>query len=339
MELGEVTALHKSENVIEVYWTFDLKLNNVKNHNLFSPSINTFKRGDNELIKWYLLFCTDKTDLLKMPVSLTILEDGCEPNLEASFTFSLLDQNGSIIVSKRTRKVLCDGDGYGYGFQQFEKLDFIMDPENNIIKNDQLTIACAIHMDGSIVLKKNVTNFSRSTEFDDFEKLLTNSVFSDITIVVDGKSLHAHKCILASRSIVFDVMFKHDMTEKNQSVIKIEDIEAEVFSEFLRFLYTGKVNEIEKIVCKLLTAAEKYSVEGLKTLCEETMYNSLSESNALDYLCAADINRAEKVKMAIIEWISIREEKFSKKPEFKTLAKNYPELFFDVVTEKYRKQI
>ncbi len=99
----------------------------------------------------------------------------------------------------------------------------------------------------------------------------------------------------------FDAMLKHDMVERNQRQVMIEDINSEVFDEFIRFIYTGKVNKIENIAGELLTVAEKYSVHGLKAMCEDAMCNSINEDNAMEYLVIADINNAEKPKVKIIK--------------------------------------
>ena len=38
-------------------------------------------------------------------------------------------------------------------------------------------------------------------------KLRTNPKYSDVTLVIDGKDVAAHKCLLASRSNKFKMMF------------------------------------------------------------------------------------------------------------------------------------
>lgn len=86
------------------------------------------------------------------------------------------------------------------------------------------------------------------------EKLLHDGKFSDVTIKVKGKQFQAHKAILASRSKVFEAMFKVDCIEKKENMTKIDDVEPEVFQEVLNYIYFGQVN------VSPLTAADIFEI-------------------------------------------------------------------------------
>lgn len=77
------------------------------------------------------------------------------------------------------------------------------------------------------------------------------------------------------------------------------------FKNFFRLLYSGRVNDVKKVVCELSAAAEKYSVEGLKELCENTMINDFNEDNAIEYLNLAIINNAEKLNVNVMNWMTL----------------------------------
>lgn len=91
-----------------------------------------------------------------------------------------------------------------------------------------------------------------------------------------------------NRSPVFKAMFTYDMKEKFISTVDIPDITLEVLLELFRFVYYGKCNKTEEIVQEFFNAAEKYDVEELSILCEETMFNNLTEHNAIEYLHLAE---------------------------------------------------
>lgn len=62
-----------------------------------------------------------------------------------------------------------------------------------------------------------------------------------------------------ARSPVFAAMFEHEMEERKQNRVAISDVDHEVLKEMLRFIYTGKAPNLEKMADDLLAAADKVS--------------------------------------------------------------------------------
>jgi speckle-type POZ protein len=52
-------------------------------------------------------------------------------------------------------------------------------------------------------------------------------------------------------------MFEHEMEERKQNRVEITDVDHEVMREMLRFIYTGKAPNLEKMADDLLAAADK----------------------------------------------------------------------------------
>lgn len=52
-------------------------------------------------------------------------------------------------------------------------------------------------------------------------------------------------------------MFEHEMEERKQNRVTISDVEHDVLKEMLRFIYTGKSPNLEKMADDLLAAADK----------------------------------------------------------------------------------
>lgn len=92
---------------------------------------------------------------------------------------------------------------------------------------------------------------------DDLAQLFESQKFSDVILCVNKKEFFAHKAVLAARSPVFAAMFQHDLSEKKQNRVEINDMEPEVLREMLRFIYTGKAPALEKLDAELLAAADK----------------------------------------------------------------------------------
>lgn len=76
-------------------------------------------------------------------------------------------------------------------------------------------------------------------------------------------------CInFTARSDVFAAMFEHEMEERKLNRVAITDVDHEVLKEMLRFIYTGKASNLEKMADDLLAAADKVN-EGNRKQKEE----------------------------------------------------------------------
>ena len=88
--------------------------------------------------------------------------------------------------------------------------------------------------------------------------------YTDLVLEVGNSTFHCHKFMLARKSDVFDAMFSHDFSEKHNNKVVIEDLEAEAVLEMLRFIYLGKVLQMERVNKSVLFAADKYNIVDLK---------------------------------------------------------------------------
>jgi speckle-type POZ protein len=128
-----------------------------------------------------------------------------------------------------------------------------------------------------------------------------HAAFSDVKFNIRRREFPAHKSILAARSEVFTAMFEHPMREQSTNQIEIEDIEPEVFQEFLRFIYTGRISTatMESMATGLLITADKYLLDELKKECENYLVHHMSPDNCVVLLLHGDLqNPAEPLKEA-----------------------------------------
>lgn len=176
--------------------------------------------------------------------------------------------------------------GKDWGFKKFIRRDFLLDEANGLLPEDKLTIFCEVSVVADSV---NISGQSNIVQFkvpecklsDDLGNLFDNERFSDVTLAVSGREFQAHKAILAgksfarplhicqplltspllrpfaARSPVFAAMFEHEMEERKQNRVAISDVEHEVLKEMLRFIYTGKASNLDKMADDLLAAADK----------------------------------------------------------------------------------
>ena len=78
----------------------------------------------------------------------------------------------------------------------------------------------------------------------------------------------------------------------------------DVFREMLRFVYTGKAGNLERMADDLLAAADKYALERLKVMCEEALCTNLSTENSAEVLILADLHSADQLKAQAIDFIN-----------------------------------
>lgn len=122
------------------------------------------------------------------------------------------------------------------------------------------------------------------------ELILNQSKYSDFTFVVSGKRFKVHKCILAAASPVFDKIFSSKMKETHTNECYVVDIDPDIFSHLLRFIYFGELSENiedDNKLLKLYAAAHYYQIGKLVEICKQIKHFNLSEENAAEtYLWA-----------------------------------------------------
>lgn len=156
----------------------------------------------------------------------------------------------------------------------------------------------------------------------DFQNLLYNGLFSDITMRSgEGEEYKVHKAVLASRSAVLKAHFEHNTTECITNIVE-SPLESEVLHEVLTFIYSDKAPKVDEIPEKLLAAADFYQLSRLKSLCEEALHKKLTVDNAIETLQLADLHSANTLKQLTLEFIKDGQAKLITKTEGWTKVKS-----------------
>ena len=74
-------------------------------------------------------------------------------------------------------------------------------------------------------------------------------------------------------------MFSHNFQETRSNRVNITDLEPEAVVEMLRFIYTNRVQLLDRVNRHLLAAADKYNIQDLKEICEKSLCDSMSVEN------------------------------------------------------------
>ena len=112
--------------------------------------------------------------------------------------------------------------------------------------------------------------------------------FTDIVLVAGDKKIPAHKVIISSLSDYFNAMFSNDLSEAQQQVVTINNIEADALEALINYAYTAKLEIKVNNVESLLASACMLQVTDVKNACCEFMKSQLHPSNCLGIRAFAD---------------------------------------------------
>jgi len=104
----------------------------------------------------------------------------------------------------------------------------------------------------------------------DFSLFYDSSDFSDVTIKVENKSIHAHGLVLSQYSEVFKKMLLIDMAEKKTKEIILPGKKWKDVDSFIRFFYSPDPRILTTENCySLLELGHEYGVQQIVSLCED----------------------------------------------------------------------
>ena len=182
-------------------------------------------------------------------------------------------------------------------------------------------------------------------------KLLDSQSMADVLFIVKGQKIGAHSAIVVSASPVMAAMFEPDKFKEgrgtlidssehgyqrvdgmlsNTKVVDIDDIDPDVFHQMLRYVYTGHVTDLHKdsMAEELYLAADKYQIDSLKDLCEESMTWNMNIHNVIAILVLAYVHTSPKLLDKALEFLVKNKKEIWKRPEWKQLMERCPDLFF-----------
>ncbi|UYV69663.1 SPOPL, partial [Cordylochernes scorpioides] len=293
---------------------------------------STFSHGSDEKLKWCFQIyphgdCDQSKDYLSLYLKLT---PSSKKEANTRFKLSLLNSTGVKISTKEFSHRFFRGSVFGSN--KFVKSDYLLNKAIDLLHDDKLTVYCEV-----IVIEDcaNVLGQIETMQFkvpecrwaQDMGSLLESQKFSDVVLNVGGHLVQAHKNILAARSQVFAAMFTHEMEEKSGD----SWVDPEVLAEMLWYIYTGKAPNLDPVADRLLVAADRYSLERLKVLCEVSLGSNLTAEKAAEALVLADLHTADQLKTSSMSYICKNSQSIISTEGWKVLLKQ-PQLVAEVFT-------
>ncbi|KAL9700588.1 hypothetical protein quinque_004029 [Culex quinquefasciatus] len=283
-------------------------------------------------IRWILVFNPkSRTDERYCAVFLRLFSpEDLQRTVPITYDIALLDYKSNVFY--RTGKtaspipVTVRGGAGGNAIKRETLLE-------KLTPGDKLVIKCTIEAHPEIVtsavkeVKTSLPEALPSSFSKDLELLIGDGKFGDLTMMVDGEAVQAHKCILTARSPVFAAMFEHAMQESVENCVVIEDVELTVFKALLRYIYTDKVTCLDTMAQELYAAADKYGISTLKSLCRNSILEKLCPENAADTLKLADLHSDLEMKRYTLAFVSGSVAiKVTKTAGWQDMAKTHPHL-------------
>lgn len=137
----------------------------------------------------------------------------------------------------------------------------------------------------------------------DIKNLFTKSDFGDVSIIVGGKTLRAHKDILSARSTVFAIMFGIDMLESSSNTVTITEFSFDTIHALLKYIYYGKTEEDAENHVELFKAAALYDLKILQRDCERILCDNVDMDNVTSLLVLCDLYYAPLLKISVLTYL------------------------------------
>lgn len=169
---------------------------------------------------------------------------------------------------------------------------------------------------------------------------LIDGLFTDFSITCsDGKEFKVHRNYLADASKFFLTMFTTDMEEKQKGVVVFEDIDSETLQVVLKYIYKDGINsdelgDIEK-ASKVLYAAEKLDIPGLKSNCCDVLEKQLCDENVIEIFLAADMYNVKDLEEICLKRIIDNYSEIKKTAGWQLLTRSMLEKICDALKYPY----
>ncbi|PVH34358.1 hypothetical protein PAHAL_8G205400 [Panicum hallii] len=141
---------------------------------------------------------------------------------------------------------------------------------------------------------------------------------ADITFLVSGESIPAHRYVLAGKSAVFlrQRFIGRSGGKKMTCPVEVTDMDAASFKAMVHFIYTGTVPEFDQqrpavaeesvaiLAYRLLAAAHRYELDRLKVLCRRKLESgAIFVDMAAETLALAEQHGYRRLKAKCISFI------------------------------------
>ena len=164
--------------------------------------------------------------------------------------------------------------------------------------------------------------------------------FSDVTFVVEGQKVYAHRAIVSSRSAYFRRMLLGGLREASEAEsgreIAIADTRAPAFRAVIKYMYTGQCGVHHNNALELLHAAHLFCLDGLAKSIESFLFRAVATETAIEIIVAAHTYSLKELEEHCVEFIIDNYEMFATSQEGFAKLASYPHILIGIM-ERIRK--
>lgn len=159
-----------------------------------------------------------------------------------------------------------------------------------------------------------------SSYLQDMRDMVDEDEYSDVTFIVEGQPVHAHRAVLAGRCETFAAMFRSGMRESLEKEIRLPNIPRSVFLLLIEYIYTDSVKiELEHAV-DLYIASDLYQLDRLRDMCCSVVRRNINSDNATILLQNSADAHCQVLKDICMEYIVTNFDIISKSEGIKTVS-------------------
>nr|CAB3459505.1 unnamed protein product [Digitaria exilis] len=229
----------------------------------------------------------------------------------------------------------------GWGYTKFVKREEFEASEH--LKDDSFAVRCNIILVSEFQAEEispAIVEVPPSDIQRHLADLLQAGRGADVVFNVGGVAFTAHRWMLAARSAVFNAELFGMMKESDtRGVVHIHDMEPRVFKALLYFVYTDLFLDMtgeedgDAMVQHLLVAADRYSLERLKLMCEEKLCKHIDLVSVATILTLADQHHCCGLKKSCFDFLSSRENlrAFVASDSFQHLSTSCPSIIKELL--------
>jgi N-acetylneuraminic acid mutarotase len=185
-------------------------------------------------------------------------------------------------------------------------------------------------LDAGKLAASEMSREAASALLHNLRRLVNSSLFSDVTFVVEGRRIAAHKVMLAAQSEHFRAMLTNGMRETSAQEIEIPDWSYNCYVSMIEFLYTGTISDFSSsLASELLGLADAYALDDLRKLCEVTLTHSLTTEDVCDVLVLAHRCSAFELKRHCLAFVVKHFNEVNLTPGFERLEQA-PSLLIEI---------
>ncbi|OEL37213.1 BTB/POZ and MATH domain-containing protein 2 [Dichanthelium oligosanthes] len=237
---------------------------------------------------------------------LELVSDASE-DVKIIFHVFLLGRNDEPCFSHERRSVhrYASRDPETWGWNQLLNRSVL---EAFYVADGWVTSVCSIIVVDADTIAVPPSDIGRDLRF-----LLDCDVGTDVSFVVVGETIPAHRAVLAARSDVFKAELFGSMADATSSSITLRDIEPATFKAMLGFMYTDELPEEDdglgnstiEMTQHLLAAADRYALDRLKLIGARRIWGNLTVETFASTLVLAETYNCPELKSKCVDFFAV----------------------------------